>query len=208
MPDGTAAPAPVRRAPIDANVFGVVVGISTELMFFAGMLSAYNIARGRVPMSIWPPPDQPRLPVESTAVNSLFLFASGILLFLAVRALRAQLATTTTTTTTTATTTATATRLAIAGALCGALFVALQGREWVALLAQGLTMQKSTFASFFYLIVGTHGLHAIAGLLALGWVILRMIKGTATLSQLRAAGVFWAFVVLIWPTIYVMVYLA
>ena len=68
-------------------------------------------------------------------------------------------------------------------------------------------MQRSSHASFFYLIVGTHGLHALAGLLALGWVVVRMIRKTATLSQLRAASVFWAFVVLIWPMIYWMVYL-
>jgi heme/copper-type cytochrome/quinol oxidase subunit 3 len=203
LQDATAPtpPAPVRRAPIDAAVFGIVVAITTELMFFAGLLSAYNIARGRVPMSIWPPPDQPRLPIESTAFNSLFLFASGILLFLAIRALRAQLAAAP------RTGPATAVRLAMAGGVAGALFVALQGREWVSLLAQGLTMQKSTHASFFYLIVGCHGLHAVGGLLALGWVVLRMLRGTATLSQLRAAGVFWSFVVLIWPMIYVMVYL-
>ncbi|MDP2341999.1 MAG: cytochrome c oxidase subunit 3 [Deltaproteobacteria bacterium] len=202
MPDGTAAPAPVRRAPIDAAVFGVVVAITTELMFFAGLLSAYNIARGRVPMSIWPPPDQPRLPIESTAVNSMFLFASGILIFLAIRALRAKLATVP------PSTSPAAARLALVGAVCGALFVALQGREWVDLLAQGLTMQRSTHASFFYLIVGCHGLHAIAGIGALGYVVVRLFRGTASLSELRAAGVFWAFVVLIWPAIYGSVYLS
>ncbi len=196
MPDGmapTPTRAPVQRAPFDAAVFGVVVFITTELMFFAGLLSAYNIARGRVPMSIWPPPDQPRLPIESTAVNSSFLLVSGVLIWLAVRSLRGR--------------SSSALRLAVAGWLAGALFVGLQGREWVSLLAQGLTMQKSTHASFFYLIVGTHGLHAVGGLLALGWVVQRLMRGTATLSQLRAASVFWAFVVLIWPMIYVMVYL-
>lgn len=180
------------RAPIDAAVFGVVVFITTELMFFAGLLSAYNIARGRVPMSIWPPPDQPRLPIESTAFNSVFLLLSGVVIFFAVQAMRQQKR---------------AERLAMVGWLLGAVFIALQGREWVDLLSQGLTMQRSSHASFFYLIVGTHGLHALAGLLALGWVVVRMIRKTATLSQLRAASVFWAFVVLIWPMIYWMVYL-
>ena len=183
---------PVARPPIDVAVFGVVVAITTELMFFAGLLSAYNIARGRVPMSIWPPPDQPRLPIESTAANSALLLISGVLVFLAVRTLRRK---------------KNPVPFAVAGWVLGAAFVALQGREWVDLLAQGLTMQKSTHASFFYLIVGTHGLHAIAGLMALGWVVLGLVKKTATLSHLRAAGVFWAFVVLVWPMIYVMVYL-
>ena len=143
-------------------------------------------------MSIWPPPDQPRLPIESTAFNSVFLLLSGVVIFFAVQAMRQQKR---------------AERLALVGWLLGAVFIALQGREWVDLLSQGLTMQRSSHASFFYLIVGTHGLHALAGLLALGWVVVRMIRKTATLSQLRAASVFWAFVVLIWPMIYWMVYL-
>jgi heme/copper-type cytochrome/quinol oxidase subunit 3 len=41
----------------------------------------------------------------------------------------------------------------------------------------------------------------------MAWVIGRMATRTATVAQLRAAQVFWAFVVLVWPVVYVMVYL-
>ena len=86
-----------------------------------------------------------------------------------------------------------------------------RGADWdrldALLLAQGVTMQKSTFASFFYLLVGAHGLHVLGGLTGVGLVVSRMVKGTATLPQLRAAQIFWTFVVTIWPIIYVMVYL-
>jgi heme/copper-type cytochrome/quinol oxidase subunit 3 len=91
--------------------------------------------------------------------------------------------------------------------ILGAVFVAVQGYEWLELLSQGLNMQRSAHASFFYLIVGTHGVHVIGGLVGLLTVVRRMLLGTATLAQLRAAQVFWSFVVLIWPVLYVMVYL-
>jgi heme/copper-type cytochrome/quinol oxidase subunit 3 len=202
MPDGHAdnasppspLPAPQRRRPlVDSAVLGTLIFISTELMFFAGLLSAYNIARARVPMAIWPPPDQPRLPLEATAFNTGLLLLSGVLILVATEAMKRRRNQ--------------SLGLAIAGWVLGAAFVALQGREWADLLSQGMRMQNSSFASFFYLIVGTHGLHAIGALVALAWVVVRMAKKTATLPQLRAAQVFWAFVVLVWPVVYVMVYL-
>jgi cytochrome c oxidase subunit 3 len=189
---------PRPRAPrarfLEPAVLGVLVFMGSEIMFFSGMLSAYNIARARVPMSIWPPPDQPRLPVEATAVNSAFLLVSGLLVWFAVRALAKSNA-------------AQALKLAIAGAVTGAVFVLGQGYEWTQLLGQGLNMQRSAHASFFYMIVGTHALHVVGGLVGLGLVVRKLVQGTATLAQLRAAQLFWSFVVLVWPVIYLMVYL-
>lgn len=191
------SPPPTARVPaararfLEPAVLGVLVFMGSEIMFFSGMLSAYNIARARVPMSIWPPPDQPRLPVEATAVNSLFLLVSGVLVWMAVRALAKK---------------KDPLKLAIAGAITGAVFVLGQGYEWTQLLGQGLNMQRSAHASFFYLIVGTHALHVVAGLCGLGVVLRNMVKGTITLAQLRAAQLFWTFVVLVWPFIYLMVY--
>ena len=200
--------APARpRAPrsrfLEPAVLGVLVFMGSEIMFFSGMLSAYNIARSRVPMSIWPPPDQPRLPVEATAINSAFLLVSGVLVWLAVRALARANA-------------AQSLKLAVAGAVTGAIFVLGQGYEWTQLLGQGLTMQRSAHASFFYMIVGTHALHVVGGrradrqvarLVGLGVVVRKQLQGSATLGQLRAAQLFWSFVVLVWPIIYLMVYL-
>ncbi len=166
--------------------------MGSEVMFFSGLLSAYNIARARVPMSIWPPPDQPRLPIESTAANSVVLALSGILVWLAYRAFLQN---------------RDAVKLAVAGAVAGGVFLVVQSYEWMSLLSQGLTMQKSAHASFFYMIVGVHALHAIGGLIGLVYVVSRLVKGQAERGELRAAQLFWSFVVLVWPIIYVMVYL-
>lgn len=201
MPDGNAdvpptppTQTPQRRRPlVDSAVLGTLVFIGTELMFFSGLLSAYNIARARVPASIWPPPDQPRLPVESTAFNSALLVLSGVLILVATEAMKRNKKS--------------ALPTAVVGWVLGAAFVALQGREWADLLSQGMRMQNSSYASFFYLIVGTHALHAVGALVPMAWVIGKMATRTATVAQLRAAQVFWTFVVLVWPVVYVMVYL-
>jgi heme/copper-type cytochrome/quinol oxidase subunit 3 len=58
----------------------------TEVMLFAGLTSAFTIVRSGA--LVWPPPGQPRLPFEQTAVNTTLLMASGVLLFIAQRAFR------------------------------------------------------------------------------------------------------------------------
>ena len=89
----------------------------------------------------------------------------------------------------------------------GAFFVVFQGAEWVALLRQGLTLTSSQLGSFFYLIVGTHALHAVAAMLALAWAWRAMRAGRLTRPRLGAVQMFWFFVVLIWPVLYWKVYL-
>jgi cytochrome c oxidase subunit 3 len=89
----------------------------------------------------------------------------------------------------------------------GAFFVWFQGLEWMALLGEGLTIQSSSYGGFFYLIVGSHAAHAVAALAALAWAWVRLDKDRLTLSQLATVSAFWYFVVLVWPVLYVKVYL-
>ncbi len=96
--------------------------------------------------------------------------------------------------------------LAAAMAL-GAFFVCFQGYEWVALIRQGLTLTSSNHGSFFYLIVGLHGLHAIAGLSVLARAGILLARGRLAPGHFAAAQVFWYFVVGLWPVLYFAVYL-
>ena len=75
------------------------------------------------------------------------------------------------------------------------------------MLAQGLTLTSSTLGSFFYLIVGTHALHAIAAIWLLFRTWRRLERGWLHASQLATATVLWYFVVGAWPLIYWRVYL-
>jgi cytochrome c oxidase subunit 3 len=181
-----------RREPLVANgVLGMLIFVAAEAMFFAGLISAFSIIRSSA--ILWPPPDQPRLPLEATALNTAALLASGVLLFVARRRfnrnrLRAR-------------------QVLMASMLLGAFFVCFQGAEWVRLVGQGLTLTSSTLGSFFYLIVGLHALHAVAGLCVLGYAWLRLQRGWLASSQLATAEVFWYFVVGLWPVLYLVVYL-
>lgn len=185
----------VRRARIaEHSVIGMGLFVFAEVMLFAGFLSGFIITQRSSMPGAWPPAGQPRLPAESTAFNTLALLASGVLLYFAGRAFRGGHR-------------PAALRWLGGAILLGVLFVGLQGREWVQMIAQGLTLTSSPIGSYFYVIVGAHGLHAVAAIayMALAWLWLR--AGTLTHSRFAAAQIFWYFVVLLWPFIYWKVYL-
>jgi heme/copper-type cytochrome/quinol oxidase subunit 3 len=170
----------------------MLIFVFVELMLFAGMISAFMIAEASAVLG-WPPPGQPRLPVGETALNTLALLASGVALFAAGRAYRRERR---------------SARLPLALAIAlGAFFVCFQGVEWVALIREGLTLTSSTHGSFFYLIVGTHALHAVAALGGLVYAYLRLRRRLLNHSTFAAARVFWYFVVGVWPVLYGVVYL-
>ena len=181
-----------RRPPLVPNgVMGMLLFVIVEAMVFAGLISAYSIIRAS--SIVWPPPGQPRLPLEETAVNTAALLASGALLLVSRRTfgrdpLRAQ-------------------NPLLLAMLLGAFFVVFQGLEWAALIRDGLTLTSSSLGSFFYLIVGMHAAHAVValGVLVFTWVRLR--RGWLASSQLAVAEVFWYFVVGLWPILYLVVYL-
>lgn len=181
-----------RTAQVVSNgVLGMLLFVIVEMMVFAGLISAFSIIRASA--LIWPPLDQPRLPLAATAVNTAALLASGYLLYQARRAFQRDPE-------------AAQTPL-LWSMLLGAFFVLFQGYEWVRLIGEGLTLTSSSLGSFFYMIVGLHGIHAIValGLLAHTWNRLR--RGWLVQSQLATAEVFWYFVVGLWPVLYLVVYL-
>ena len=196
MPPRRSAPLRVvvnpREAPLVSNaVLGMVVFLFTEVMLFAGLISAHTIARASSVVG-WPPPGQPRLPFEETAVNTAALLLSGLAVLVAQRRFRRDRE-------------RAAAPLAVGLAL-GAFFVFFQGVEWVRLIGEGLTLTSSTHGAFFYLIVGVHALHALAALAALGWALHRLRRSVLPPSVLSATALFWYFVVGVWPIIYLRVY--
>lgn len=194
VPDSGIIEFPRRRKLAENGVLAMGLVVFVEVMLFAGFISAYIIVESSAIPGLWPPPNQPRLPVERTAINTAALLASGVVLLLAQRAFRR------------GGKKPAARRLGIA-ILLGTFFVGFQGVEWAALIRQGLTMTSSQLGSFFYLIVGAHALHALAALIAMAisWRLMRDERLTA--SAFGAISLFWYFVVLMWPVIYWKVYL-
>lgn len=180
-----------RRVQIMANSeMGMLIFVFTEIMFFAGFISAFTIIRSAA--MVWPPVGQPRLPLDETLFNTGALLASGVALVIAQRVFKRNRR-------------QARWPLLVAIAL-GGLFVVLQGVEWIRMLAAGLTLTSSVLGSFFYTIIGVHALHVVVALFLLVRVLLRSFEERLRSEQLATAAIFWYFVVGIWPLIFFRVY--
>lgn len=200
QPPGTTPPPRARRQVVDSAVLGTLIFVVTETMFFVGFISAFTITRANAMPGMWPPPGQPRLEPGATALNTVLLVLSGLVLLAGNLVYRR------------------ATReggtgrgsaaqwLMLAAWALGAAFVGLQGAEWAALLSAGMTFRSSPMGAFFHLIVGGHALHAIAALLFLGIAWVKLARGKLTRGFFFGTQTFWYFVVLMWPVIYARVY--
>jgi heme/copper-type cytochrome/quinol oxidase subunit 3 len=189
-----AAPSVRPQGLIEPAKLGLLLFIAMEIMFFAGIISAFLVFRlSPVP---WPPAGQPRLPVGVTAANTLVLLISGFCFYFSFRELKKG-------------NQSAFRRLLGATAVLGAFFLAVQGAEWVRLLKFGLTIHSSVYGGFFYVLVGLHGLHVAGGLSVLFWVGARTLKGAynaGNLLEVYLCRTYWLFVVALWPVLFTLIY--
>lgn len=182
--------------PLVSNVvLGMLAFLWAETMFFAGLVSAFLYLRLGAP--VWPPPLQPRLPVEVTGVNTAILLLSGVTLARALWAIRR------------GNRDGLATGLGQT-ALLGAIFLGVQGYEWVRLVNFGLRLSSGVYGATFYTLIGIHGVHVLGALIWLSIILFRAYRGSFTARAhvpVVACGMYWYFVIFLWPVLYVLVYL-
>jgi heme/copper-type cytochrome/quinol oxidase subunit 3 len=191
--DGEREPGPRRGLP---NIqLAVLFFMGAETMFFGALVSALFVLR--LGLAAWPPPLEPRLPVAVTGLNTLVLLASSVTLARAGRARRGREH-------------AQHVRWLRATAALGALFLLVQGYEWVRLIGYGLSLASGIYGTTFFALIGLHGLHVLAALI---WLLVttalvtrgRFPEGGS--APVQACAMFWHFVVGLWPVLYVTVYL-
>lgn len=93
----------------------------------------------------------------------------------------------------------------------GAGFLVLELRELSGLIGIGAGPDRSGFLSAFFALVGTHGLHVVAGLIwAFVMIVQLSLKGaTARVTdRLYRLSLFWHFLDIVWVGVFSVVYLA
>ncbi len=191
-PSGSPAHVP---SGIGANVLGMLVFIASEAVLFLTLIVTFALARASYPE--WPPPDQPRLPVSISLFNTVVLLGSGAAMLSSWRYMRRGWV-------------RSSRRLLAAATLLGILFLAVQGFEWARLIDFGLTVTQNLYGAVFYVMIGMHALHVLVAVLGLLFVLRRFGNGAYTREHhegLTMGGMFWGFVVLIWPVLFAFVYL-
>jgi len=175
---------------IDNARLGMLLFVAAEVMFFAGLIGAFLVFRMGV--ATWPPPGQPRLPVLTTALNTLFLLGSGWTISMGSRMIQRQKA-------------IRWERITLA---LGLVFLIGQGMEWGRLLQYGLTVEIGPYGFTFYMLVGFHALHVIGALLWRSADVLRIFHfGGKVYRDPDLSRMYWYFVVGLWPVLYGLVYL-
>lgn len=181
------------RRPVMSNViFGMLIFVFTEIMFFGALVSSILVVKGGA--DSWLPPAGVRLPVVATAFNTTVLFLSGLFIYLAGREFKTKPGH------------GKVLNYTLRAIALGGFFVVFQGYEWLQLFSYGMTMTTGIFSAMFFLVIGTHGLHAIAGVLALVYSYIKIKKGKFGIEQITALQIFWYMVVGIWPILYGMLY--
>ena len=180
---------------ISSGKIAILMLIASEMMLFSGLIGPFLVYKGEAPF--WPPPGLPRLQIFVTSINTVVLLSSAVTMYLGVRAvhqnrqrmLRRWLGIT---------------------LILGAAFLAIQGSEWVRLVAHGLKLSSGTYGATFYTLIGLHGAHVTAAVIWLACVVIAAMSGRYNAKNSGAVeicAIYWYFVCAIWPALFVLVYL-
>ncbi|MFZ1250511.1 MAG: cytochrome o ubiquinol oxidase subunit III [Candidatus Microsaccharimonas sp.] len=94
--------------------------------------------------------------------------------------------------------------------LLGIGFIAMELYEFHHLIAESFGPQRSAFLSAYFVLVGTHGLHILIGLIWMSVMIVRLWRfnlKNQDVERLGLLGLFWHFLDIIWIFIFTIVYL-
>jgi cytochrome c oxidase subunit 3 len=180
---------------ISSTMLAVMIVIASEMMLFSGLIGTFLVYR--MSTAFWPPPALPRLPIAVTWVNTFILLSSALTMTLALRAVHHSRQRLTR-------------RYLLATLALGVTFLAVQGSEWVRLVAHGLKLSSGMYGGTFYLLIGCHGAHVTAGVIWLACVVWFAMRGRYNARNAHAielCAVYWYFVCAVWPLLFGLVYL-
>ena len=185
-----------QEPPVSNARLGMLMFLGAEAMFFGGLIGAFLVFR--LGSTTWPPAGQPYLPVGVTGFNTVVLLFSAYTMRCAIGAIRAG-------------NRQGLVRSLLVTALLGVIFLGVQGYEWTRLVRFGLRLSSGVYGATFYTLIGVHGVHVFGAVLWL-LIILAGARGNR-FSATRHVGVtlcgmYWYFVVGLWPVLFTLVYLS
>lgn len=192
----SAASTSVKRSQkFPVTLLGMVLFVSSEVMFFGALFAAYFTLRNQA--AAWPPDGTPEIGLVAPALLTIVLLASSVTQHRAVAALkngdRGAL-----------------NRRLGATIMLGTVFLAGEGFEWMRLIGEGFTVEANVYGTLFFTMTGFHGLHLLGGLLILGVGLRRSSIAPLEhqrLASMEAATYYWHFVDGVWLLLATSLYL-
>jgi cytochrome c oxidase subunit 3 len=191
------APAAHAEGGISNVILGMLLFITSEVMFFAGLFAAYFNVRANAP--IWPPLDFHDklhiLPLVGPATVLLILssFTCQIGVWAIRRNDRRGL-----------------TRAIAVTVILGATFLVMQAIDYSLLYGEGVRLDSGTFGTTYYTLTGFHGAHVMGGVLMLSVVLYRSMSGQFSSrhhDMVEATSMYWHFVDVVWIILFSTLYI-
>ena len=174
---------------------GVWTFLATEVLLFGALFTAYTVFRMKYPELFRA--EHAKLDRVLGAANTVVLITSSFTVVLGVDAIRRGKA-----------------RLleAYFGAtiLLAAVFLCVKYVEYAAKFHHGLYPRTNLFFSLYFTLTGLHGIHVLAGMALLSYVVVLSRRGRFSASYhtpVEMSGLYWHFVDLVWIYLFPLLYL-
>ncbi|HJW23177.1 MAG TPA: cytochrome c oxidase subunit 3 [Candidatus Limnocylindrales bacterium] len=191
---------------ISNPILGMLLFITSEVMFFSGLFAAYFSTRARdLSSDPWKAGQQilndalPSLdhPLSLIVIATILLIASSFTCQFAVWAIR---------------------RGDRTGFLrnigftfiLGIAFLIMQAIDYSVLFGKGLSLSSSMFGTTYFTLTGFHGAHVFGGVLMLGVILYRGMAGQFSARHhdaVEAVSFYWHFVDVVWIILFSTLYL-
>jgi len=192
---------------LSANKLGFWLFLATEVLLFGGLFVAYAVFRNLYPEMFL---DAHRhLDRTMGAINTVVLICSSFTMVMAVRAAQ------------TGKRSQQVMFLVITFSLA-AVFLVVKYFEYSAKFSHGLLpgpwyspgpgdpVNGNLFFGLYFMMTGLHGVHVVAGMVAMVWVLIKALKGRFSSSwytPIELVGLYWHLVDLIWIFLFPLFYL-
>ncbi len=196
--DRTGEGGTLRASPaeaFEAAKLGIWTFLATEMLLFGGLFTAYIVFRIKFPAMFHA--GSHHLDKVLGATNTAVLITSSLTVVLGIAAIRRGKE-----------------RLLrlflLLTILLAAVFLGIKYVEYTGEFARGFFPSTNIFFSLYFMMTGIHGIHIVAGMTALGWVLRSAGKGRFSAeyhTPVEIAGLYWHFVDLVWIYLFPLLYL-
>lgn len=186
-----------RLDSVSAGTFGMLLFLAALSVLFGWTIGGYVYLRSLQPA--WPPPGSPPLPMAGLWLSTLLIVSASLTMEWARRAARWDRQRTM--------------RMALAATMAlGALFLANQIHNWSSVWRVVVPPESKArvFTAVFYVLTGTHALHVVGGLILLGVVVWKAMRGQYTSAYypgIRYSAMYWHFLDVVWLVMFTLLFL-
>jgi cytochrome c oxidase subunit 3 len=191
----------------ESSKLGMWIFLLTEVLLFGGLFVAYTIFRMLNPEMFYSA--HKHLDISLGTLNTLVLITSSLTMALAIRSIQLNLR-------------KNAIILLSSTILLAAVFLVVKYFEYSHKIHLGQLPGKfytytgieganpHIFFSIYFMMTGLHGIHVIAGMIAIAWVLRKTVKGKLSseyYTPMELTGLYWHLVDMIWIFLFPLLYL-